>query len=193
MFANEDCRLIAQVKSGNLDAFARLYDKYKGQVYRTALVITRDRDAAEDILQDCFLRVHAHMDRLNGENTIAPWLYRVTVNLCYNWLARSRRQVTFLDEIIGHLVGSRGPSPQRMAETWELRSVILRAIDDLTFDHRVVVLLYYLNDFNLEEIAYILECPVGTIKSRLYYAREKLKRRLVADEVAVGGLLYETG
>jgi RNA polymerase sigma-70 factor, ECF subfamily len=55
----------------------------------------------------------------------------------------------------------------------------------------VVVLLYYLNDFNLDEIAYILECPVGTIKSRLFYAREKLKRRLSADEVALGGLLYD--
>ena len=189
MFENEDSRLIAQIKGGNLDAFARLYDKYKGQVYRTALAITRDREAAEDILQDCFLRVHAHMNNLNGEKSIAPWLYRVTVNLCYNWLARGRRQVTFLDEILGHLIGSRSPSLQRMAETWELRSVILRAIDDLSFDHRVVVLLYYLNDFNLDEIAYILECPVGTIKSRLFYAREKLKRRLAADNVALGGLL----
>jgi len=192
MFESEDSRLIAQAKGGNLDAFARLYDKYKGQVYRTALAITRNRDAAEDILQDCFLRVHAHIGKLNGEKTIAPWLYRVTVNLCYNWLARGRRQVTFLDEIIGQLIGSRTPSLQRMAETWELRGVILRAIDDLSFDHRVVVLLYYLNDFSLDEIAYILECPVGTIKSRLFYAREKLKRRLTADEVALGGLLYDT-
>jgi RNA polymerase sigma-70 factor, ECF subfamily len=189
MFESEDSRLIAQVRGGNLEAFARLYEKYKGQVYRTALAITRDREAAEDILQDCFLRTHAHMNTLNGENSIAPWLYRVTVNLCYNWLARGRRQVTSWDDILGHLIGSRSPSPHRLAEAWELRSVILRAIDELSFDHRIVVLLYYLNDFNLDEIAYILECPVGTVKSRLFYAREKLKQRLATDEVALGGLL----
>ena len=186
MLASEDSRLIAQIKGGNLEAFAKLFDKYKGQVYRTALAITHDRDAAEDILQDCFLRVHAHMNKLNGEKTIAPWLYRVTVNLCYNWLAGKRRQVTFIDEIIDHLVGSRAPSPQRMAEAWELHQTISRAIDSLSFDHRIVVLLYYLNDFNLEEIAYILECPIGTIKSRLYYAREKLKHQLATDEAALG-------
>jgi len=186
MLESEDSRLIAQIKGGNLEAFEKLYDKYKGQVYRTALAFTRDRDAAEDILQECFLRVHANMDKLNGEKTIAPWLYRVTVNLCYNWFAQGRRQVRFLDGIIDQLLGSRAPSPQRMAENWELRQVISRAIENLTFDHRVVVLLYYLNGFSLEEIAYILECPVGTVKSRLYYARERLRRQLATNEVALG-------
>jgi len=98
MVENEDTRLIAQIRGGNLRAFEHLYDKYKGQVYRTALAITRDGCVAEDILQDCFLRVHAHVATLDGEKTIAPWLYRVTVNLSYNWLAKRRRIVASLDD-----------------------------------------------------------------------------------------------
>ena len=91
-----DSRLIAQIQSGNIQAFATLYERYHHRVYRTALAITRDETAAEDILQECFLRVHSHIDKLHRENTLAPWLYRVTVNLSYQWLHKDRRPTPWL-------------------------------------------------------------------------------------------------
>jgi len=189
MSESEDGRLIAQVRAGNLRAFEALYQKHKSQVFRTALAITRDRQAAEDILQECFLRVHAHLDRLDGNRALTPWLYRVTVNLSYNWISKGKRQLSFLDEVFERFVLPRSSSLQKHVERSELKQTINDALDSLTFDHRVVVVLFYLNDFSLDEIAYILDCPIGTVKSRLYYAREKLRGRLTLTDLAKGELV----
>ena len=86
MSLSEDGRLISQIRQGNILALKVLYEKHKVQVYRTALAITRDREAAEDILQDCFLKVYVHIDRLDGSLPLSPWLHRVAVNLSYNWV-----------------------------------------------------------------------------------------------------------
>jgi len=170
--------LITQVRGGDIKALETLYDKYKLQIYRTALAVTRNQQAAEDILQDTFLRLHANVDRLDGSVPIAPWLHRVTVNLSYNWHARGRRWVHSLEGVIENLVSTAHVSPERQAQHSEIRDVVQQAINALSFSQRVVVILFYLNGFNLEEIAYILDCPVGTVKSRLHYARRNLRRWL---------------
>lgn len=177
MFPADD-QLIAQVRGGDLKALETLYEKYKDQIYRTALAITRDQQAAEDILQDCFLRLHANIDRLDGSVPIAPWLHRVTVNLSYNWHARGRRWIHSLEGVIENLVTSSRGLPERQVERTELKDTVQKAIDTLSFSQRVVVVLFYLSGFSLEEIAYVLDCPVGTVKSRLHYARRNLRRWL---------------
>ncbi len=181
-----DSRLIAQIQSGNIRAFSALYEKYRHRVYRTALAITRDAAAAEDILQECFLRVHAHIDKLHGEHTLAPWLYRVTVNLSYQRLNKDHRQFQILRRLVEPPAH---PSPPLTVEQEELHEIVTRALDMLSFDHRVVVVLYYLNEFSVEEIAEILDCPVGTVKSRLHYARRRLKELLASEGLAWEGKL----
>lgn len=181
-----DSRLIAQIQSGNIQAFNALYEKYRHRVYRTALAITRDTAAAEDILQECFLRVHAYIDKLHGEHTLAPWLYRVTVNLSYQWLNKDYRQFQILRRL---REPAAHPSAPRTVEQEELHEIVARALDMLSFDHRVVVVLYYLNEFSVEEIAQILDCPVGTVKSRLHYARRRLKELLASEGLAWEGEL----
>ena len=176
-FPNDEL-LITQIRGGDIKALETLYDKYKTQIYRTALAVTRDQLAAEDILQDTFLRLHANVHRLDGSVPIAPWLHRVTVNLSYNWHARDRRWVHSLEGVIENLVGSGQRSLYRQAEHAELQDVVHKAISTLSFNQRVVVVLFYLGSFSLEEIAYILDCPVGTVKSRLHYARHNLRRWL---------------
>ncbi|MBC7243678.1 MAG: RNA polymerase sigma factor [Anaerolineae bacterium] len=181
-----DSRLIAQIQSGNIQAFNTLYEKYRHRVYRTALAITRDETAAEDILQECFLRVHAHIDKLHGEYTLAPWLYRVTVNLSYQWLNKDHRQFQIVRRLQEPLAQ---PSAPRTVEQEELQEIVARVLDMLSFDHRVVVVLYYMNEFSVEEIAHILDCPVGTVKSRLHYARRRLKELLAGEGRAWEGTL----
>jgi RNA polymerase sigma-70 factor (ECF subfamily) len=178
---HEDGQLIGQIRKGDLRAFETLYHKYKSQVYRTALAITSDPGAAEDILQDCFLRVHANIDRLDGSVPISPWLHRVTVNLAYNYVAKRKRRAGPLDLVIETLAAGTQALPDRHLETTELRDSVQAAIDSLSFSQRVVVTLFYLSEFSLEEIAYILDCPVGTVKSRLHYARNKLRSQLTAE------------
>jgi len=191
MSLSEDGRLISQIRQGNILALKALYEKYRGQVYRTALAITRDREAAEDILQDCFLKVYTHIDKLDGSLPLSPWLYRVAVNLSYNWANKRRRWLKPLEEVINHLVAGPRTLPESILEREELQRVIQKAIASLSFEHRVVIVLFYLDGFSLNEIAYISDCPVGTVKSRLHYARRNLRRKLERDRRLSPEVAYE--
>jgi RNA polymerase sigma-70 factor (ECF subfamily) len=191
MSLSEDGRLISQIRQGDILALEVLYEKYKGQVYRTALAITRDRGAAEDILQDCFLKVYTHVDKLDGSLPLSPWLYRVAVNLSYNWANASRRWLIPLEGVIDHLVAGPRTLPESTFERGEVQHVIQKAIASLSFEHRVVIVLFYLDGFSLNEIAYILDCPVGTVKSRLHYARQNLRRKLERDRHLSPEVVYE--
>jgi len=187
----EDNELIPRVRLGDLAAFEALYDKYKGQVYRTALAIIRDQSAAEDILQECFLRVYAHIDKIDVSRPLSPWIHRIAVNLSYNWVTKRQRWFPLLGEVVDQFVGDHHGSPEHILERGELQRIVQEAIHSLSFAQRVVIILFYLNGFSLEEIAYILDCPVGTVKSRLYYGRQNLKRKLGADKRLPAGVAYE--
>jgi len=188
---SEDGRLISQIRQGNILALKTLYEKYKGQVYRTALAVTRDREAAEDILQDCFLKVYTHIDKLNGSLPLSPWLHRVTVNLSYNWVKKKHRWLQPLEEVIEQLIAGPRTLPESALERGELQGIVQKAIASLSFEHRVVIVLFYLDGFSLNEIAYILDCPVGTVKSRLHYARLTLRRKLERDRRLSPEVAYE--
>lgn len=173
----QDAELIALIRSGDLSAFQALYNKYKVPVFQTALAITRDHYAAEEILQDCFVRAYLNIDRLDGSTSISPWLHRIAVNLAYNWVLR-RRWTLPLEDIVDCLVAGPRTSPEHHLEEDELQRTLREAVDSLPFRQRVVLILYYLQGFSLGEIAQILDCPVGTVKSRLHYACEKLRAKL---------------
>lgn len=174
----EDRQLIKRLQSGDLECLGDLYDRYRHQIYRTALAITHDPSAAEDILQECFLRMYRYAERINPDLPLAPWLYRVTVNLSYTWSKKNRRYFAPLESFIDRLISPAKNAPELSAEHAELRDKIQRAIDTLPFNQRVVVVLHYMNGMNLKEIADILECPVGTVKSRLFHARASLREEL---------------
>lgn len=173
-----DGELINRLQQTDLDALGILFERYRDRVYRTALAIVRDPAVAEDILQDCFLKIYQHAQRIDTNRPLAPWLYRVTVNLSYTWLSRGKNRRTPLDNVIDRLVSPMKHAPDQLTEQTELRQNVRKAIGDLSIDQRVVVVLYYLNGLNLHDIAEILDLPVGTVKSRLYYARENLRGKL---------------
>lgn len=179
--SRDDGQLLELVCRGDVRAFEALYNRYKDQVYHTALAILNDPATAEDVLQDCFLRFHANADRIDGSIPLSPWLHRVTVNLAYNALARRKRSAGVVGLMLDGLDLGVDPAPDRLAERAETRDTILAAIDHLSFEHRIVVILFYLSEFSVEEIAYILDCPVGTVKSRLHYARHKLRSQLAKE------------
>jgi RNA polymerase sigma-70 factor (ECF subfamily) len=173
-----DSDLIERLRQDDLDALGVLFERYRDRVFRTALVIVRDPAVAEDILQDCFLKVYANAQRIDTERPLAPWLYRVTVNLSYTWLSRGKNRRTSIETVVDMLVSPMKQAPDRLTEQTELRQNVRKAISDLSIDQRVVVVLYYLNGLNLQDIAEILDLPIGTVKSRLYYARENLRGKL---------------
>ena len=96
-----DGELVLRLRKGDVEALAELYDKYRTTIFRTALAIMRDQALAEDILQECFLRLFTNADRIQTDIPVGPWLYRVAVNLSYTWAKRSKRRVGALDDLIG--------------------------------------------------------------------------------------------
>ena len=188
---SQEIELIIRAKRGDLGAFESLYEIYKGPIYRTALAITGDRPAAEEILQDTFLRAFRHLDNIREGVSLSPWLYRIAVNLAYDWTARRRRGPVALESVIEHLIAPMTASPEQKVEQHELYSLVYEALEKLEFKQRATLALFYLHDFSLAEVAEIMDCPVGTVKSRLHYARENLRRELLADQRLPVGLVYE--
>lgn len=175
-----DGQLITTLQSGDLNALGALYERHKTTVYRTALAITHDPAAAEDILQDCFLRLHKYVHSIDTSLPLRPWLYRVTTNLSYNWEKRRKRWYTSLDGVLDWFASPTHNSPEWRAEMNDMQRQVMDAILLLNTNQRIVITLYYLNSLDLKEIASILDCPVGTVKSRLHYGRQALRRKLAA-------------
>jgi RNA polymerase sigma-70 factor (ECF subfamily) len=186
-----DRELVLQLQRDDLAALGDLYDRHKNLVYRTALGITGDEQVAADLLQDVFLRMHRFARHIDPERPLEPWLYRTTANLTYTWMKRHKRWVRPLEDVAEWLVGSKKQLPSYMAEANEEWKDVQKAVSALTLPQRVVVVLYYINDLSLQEISEILDVPVGTIKSRLFYGRKALKKYLEADDIVHGEVNYE--
>ena len=189
MSNQSDADLILQVQEGSLDALGVLYDRHRQLVYRTVLAITGDAETASDLLQDVFLRLYRFIDRVDVSRPLEPWLYRMSANLAYTWMKRNRNWFQPLDDMVEWLGGSGKNSPHDMVERQDDLDRIQHALTSLSLSQRVVVVLYYLNDLSLQEISEILEIPVGTVKSRLHYGRQSLKKKLGVRGLADGDKL----
>lgn len=191
MKPSETKDLIRRLQAGDLEALGQLYDLHKRLVYRTALGITGDPEAAADLLQETFLRLHRFSRHLDTERPLEPWLYRVTTNLAYTWVKRQKRWLQPLEEIADWLMGDGHERPSYMVELDEEWEQVQRAMTSLPLPQRTVVVLYYLNDLSLKEIAEVLDVPIGTVKSRLHYGRKSLKRALGLRGESLGEVRYE--
>jgi RNA polymerase sigma-70 factor (ECF subfamily) len=186
-----DKKLVLQLQAGDLDALGSLYDRHRQMVYRTALGITNDPEIAEDLLQDVFLRMHRFSHHIDPQRPLEPWLYRVTANLAYSWMKRRTRLYRCVKEMAEWLAREQRPTPHLIAEKDEEWRVIQKAVASLPLTQRVVVVMYYINDLSLQEIANVLEIPVGTVKSRLHYGRRTLKKQLGLQRELVSEVNYE--
>jgi len=177
--AHPDTELVHRIQRGDMAAFETLFFKYQGQIYRTGLAITRDPGAAEEVLQDCFYKTYLNIMNITGDGSLSPWLHRVAVNLSCNAIKRRRVYLEPIDDVAEATFASDPhQSPEAQAERAELQGTMREAINSLPLKHRLVITLHYLQDFSLPEIAYILDLPVGTVKSRLHHARKALRLRL---------------
>jgi RNA polymerase sigma-70 factor (ECF subfamily) len=175
---NSDSKLILGLQNGNLEALGVLYDRHRGLVFRTALAITGDAEAAADLLQEVFLRLHRFASHIDSGRPLEPWLYRMTTNLSYTWVKRHNRLLRPLEDVADWLTGNRKDIPAVRSEMNESWRQIQKALSSLPLSHRGVVVLYYIDDLPIQEIAEILDIPVGTVKSRLHYSRQALRKSL---------------
>ena len=176
--SNPDSKLILGLQNGNIEALGALYDRHRGLVFRTALAISGDAEAAADLLQEVFLRLHRFASHIDSGRPLEPWLYRMTTNLSYTWVKRHNRLLRPLEDVADWITGNRKDIPAVRSEMNESWRQIQQAIATLPLSHRGVVVLYYIDDLSIQEIAEILNIPVGTVKSRLHYSRQALRKSL---------------
>lgn len=181
-----DTELVEALQNGSLEALGLLYDRYRHMVYRTALVITGDQEAASDLLQDVFLRLYRFAYRIDLKRPLQPWLYRITANLSNTWLKRDRRWLRPFEDLAEWFAASSKNSPYEMVEKRDDWDRVQYAVSNLPITQRVVVVLYYLNDLSIQEISEVLDVPEGTVKSRLHYGRRALKKSLKLGAFADG-------
>lgn len=173
--AEADRELIRRYLAGDVDAFETLMRAHENRVFSICLRMLRDRDAALDATQDVFLTVFRKADRYKEQAAFSTWLYRVTVNTCYDHLRRQKRKRT--EPMPEHFDPDdpRSGDPLRAAE---LRPDIEQALEQIPPEFRAAAILVDLEGMSLEGAADTLEIPIGTVKSRVFRAR-----RLLAEEL----------
>jgi len=173
-----DRELVLAARAGDIRAFEALFYRYRDGIFRLGYAITKDAGYADEIVVDTFARAYRALERLEPDDSLRPWLYRVAVNLSYNHRPRPNIVITTLDDGATDVAAADEGSPSSLAERAEVRRVVLECVDMLGAKQRLVVVLHYLNGLNLAEIAQVVDCPVGTVKSRLHYALRALRTHL---------------
>jgi len=171
------------MQADDLDAFEAFFARHRGLIERTAYALVGDRQAAEEVLQDTFIRAYRHRASLRTDVSPVPWLYRVALNLCYSRLARRRLAEEPIGETTAEL-RDHTPEPPDLIEREELRRSIRRGVAALPEKHRLVIVLYYLHGLSLQETAATLGIRLGTTKSRIHYALHALREHLGSERPA---------
>jgi RNA polymerase sigma-70 factor (ECF subfamily) len=186
--------LVRRVQRGERGAYDLLVLKYQHKVVKLVMRYLRNPADAEDVAQEAFVKAYRALPQFRGDSAFYTWLYRIAINTAKNALAaRERNPVSYqLDmhgsddssDTIGRLKDPE--TPEGLALTEEIRDTVNHAIGELPEDLRTAIVLRELEGMSYEEIAASMDCPVGTVRSRIFRAREAIDRRL--REVFDGGL-----
>ena len=185
----DDHELVIAARKGERDAFRTLFERYHRRAYALAFGVLRHQDDALDVVQDAFIKAHKYLDKFEGNSSFYTWLYRIVMNLAIDHLRKHRRvRPVELDEsrleetaetTDGLLPRILGGNPGRALQDKEIRSRIDRALDELSDNHRAVLVMRELEGLSYEEMAVAMACSKGTIMSRLFHARRNMQRRLL--------------
>ncbi len=183
MLAPEAAQLVARAQSGDRKAFDRLVDESYAMIYATAYRLTGDLELAADAVQDAYVRAYNSLQTFRGSSSFSTWMYRIVVNVSLDALRRRSRApepLTFADDDQEREidVADTSADPHAAAETRDLQRTVARGIQELSEDHRTVLVLFDINGLSYEEIAEVLRVPLGTVKSRLNRARLALRRAI---------------
>lgn len=191
MEADEDQVLIRRVLRGDRRAFEELMRKYERRIYGFVVRMVRNEETAVDLTQDFFIKIYTVLDKYNFEYKFSTWAYRICYNLVIDHIRKHQAQVDSLDDD--------SVSPRDMLESdnvsredgfralarAETRDYVWRVVDQIPLKFRELILLRYIQDLKYEEIAEIMSLPVGTVKNRIFKAKEILKQEMERDGMLV--------
>ena len=182
----DDAELLARARQGDTDAFEQLMHMHQRYVFNLAYRVLGDTAEAEDVTQETFVRAWRGLSGFRGQARFTTWLYRIVHNLCLNRLPGLQRELLQTEPLEEALVNP-APSPPAMFEVREREAFLHTELDRLPEKYRLVLTLYYLQDFSYDEIASALNVPMGTVKTHLHRARRLLVERLRQwEEYTVG-------
>jgi len=179
-----ELELVRAAQKGDDSAFEELVRTYEKKVYHLALRMCGSQEDAYEIAQEAFLSAWKGLKFFRGESSFSTWLYRLTSNAAIDFLRRDKRQsgpgeISLDDEETYIEPTDPRPTPQQHAERAEVRQALAEGLNKLSPEHRQVLLLRELQGLSYEEIAEVLELDLGTVKSRIARAREKLRKYLL--------------
>jgi len=182
---NVDQELVRRVQHGDKKAFDVLVRKYQQKIVKLISRYVRDQDEALDVAQETFIKAYRALANFRGESAFYTWLYRIAINTAKNYLVAQSRRPPDTDIDAEDAVQFEGDSalretdlPEQLVHRDEVERVIYEAIDGLPEDLRTAITLRELEGLSYEEIAQAMECPIGTVRSRIFRAREAIEAKL---------------
>jgi RNA polymerase sigma factor (sigma-70 family) len=172
--AEDDLRLIARITTGDLQAFEQLYRNYHPRLTRFLGNLLRRPELVEEVLNDTMVVVWTRPERYNGTSKLSTWIFAIAYRKALKAL-RGQDEPVEQDE---DLRASPEPGPEQLLGQSQVQQALLKAMGQLSADHRAVVDLTYFHEIGYREIAEIMECPVDTVKTRMFHARRRLKGML---------------
>lgn len=179
-----DNRLIESCKAGDPKAFEQLVKRYYQKAYSIALLQLRNREAALDISQEVFVRIHRNIGKFDTNKSFAAWLYIITRNVCRNYAKRFQRRWTVFSDIANSesiLPENKAETPVEALENQERKEFLWKSIQALSETDREIIQLKDIEEFSYKEISEALDIPIGSVMSRLYYARKRLGKMIRAE------------
>jgi RNA polymerase sigma-70 factor (ECF subfamily) len=185
--AESDAALIRASREGEREAFRELVERYFRRIVSVATGMLRNTDDARDIAQETFIKAYENLAGFKGGASFYTWLYRIAINLCIDHQRREARSPIRNESFpganepaidIGDRVADPTSDPFDETRRRELADQVMIALDELTPEHRAVILLREVEGLSYDEISDVLQCAKGTVMSRLHYARKRLQGRL---------------
>jgi RNA polymerase sigma-70 factor (ECF subfamily) len=185
--ADSDGEIVRRVQGGDVAAFDHLILKYRARIYGVVYNLTSNREDASDLTQETFIKSFQSIHRFQGQSSFFTWIYRIAVNSTLSHLRKHRFRTFFsLEKIDGDDPVSRdliaavtvNPDVDRGAYVRELQERLNEALQKLSIRHRTVVTLFEIDGLSHQQIAEIVGCSVGTVRSRLHYAKQLLQAEL---------------
>ncbi|MDJ0759751.1 MAG: RNA polymerase sigma factor RpoE [Woeseiaceae bacterium] len=180
-----DAQLVKRVQNGEKGAFDLLVLKYQHKIVNLVMRYVRDPEQALDITQEAFVKAYRALPRFRGDSAFYTWLYRIAVNTAKNYLASQRRRPMDVeldlqdpDQYDLHAKLKETDTPEGVTLSNELRETVEKAIAGLPEDLRTAIILREIDGMSYEEIAQTMECPVGTVRSRIFRARDAISKKV---------------
>lgn len=184
--SNNEKDLVERAKSGDIEAFEQLVISCQKKVFNIAYRMIGNYEDANELAQEVFLKAFRSIKKFKGDSLFSTWIYKVTANVCLDEIRKRKKKVVisldqeieFNDGEVKRQIPDNAPTPDMEAETNELKSAVNESIAQLPDDYKSMIVLRDIQGFSYDEISKIVNCPEGTVKSRINRARQALKKIL---------------